>query len=75
MRVEFPHLSNLDPFITGLERVIYTMLVVPCFVLSFALSKLILHYLMYHLESFNELLGFVQVTINNNILPKIKYKR
>jgi hypothetical protein len=61
-------------FISNLEIVINTMLVMFCLVLGLALFQLFLYHLMHQLNLFNELLCSINVilTINSNIFPKDK---
>jgi hypothetical protein len=70
-----PLLTNVKPnFITNLETVINTMLVMSRLVLGLTLFQLLLHHLMYQLNLFNEIFfpSNVILTINSNILPKDK---
>jgi hypothetical protein len=70
-----PFLTNVNPnFITNLETVINTILVMSRFVLVLTLFQLLLYHLMYRLNLFNEIFFPINVilTINRNILPKDK---
>ena len=61
-------------FISNLETVINTMLVMSCLVLGLTLFQLFLYHLMHQLNLFNELLFPINVilTINSNVFPKEK---
>jgi hypothetical protein len=70
-----PLFANVKPnFVSNLETVINTMLVMYFLVLVLALFQLFLYYLMHQLNLFSELLFSINVimTINRNILPKDK---
>jgi hypothetical protein len=70
-----PLLSNVKPnFISNLETMINTMLVMSCLVLGLTLLQLFLYHLMYQLNLFNEIFYPINVilTINSNIFPKYK---
>ena len=70
-----PLLANVKPkFISNLETVINTMLVMSRLVLGLTLFQLLLHHLMYRLNLFNELFYPINVllTIDSNVLPKDK---
>jgi hypothetical protein len=70
-----PLFANVNPtFISNLEIVINTMLVMSYLVLGLALFQLFLYHLMHQLNLFNEILCSINLimTINSNILPKYK---
>jgi hypothetical protein len=70
-----PLLTDVKPkFISNLETMINTMLVMSRLVPGLTLFQLLLHHLMYRLNLFNELFCPINVilTIDSNVLPKDK---